>query len=154
MGKDKGRQVVEGNGAEYTQARKKMKRHEEIHVQRPIVRVLAQIEGWTRQLTFFHVPNQLLRRPDIRKIYSGLGVRSGVPDLPIALPGGKTLWVELKYGGNGLSEDQSEFMDRLKALGHITHVIDSSDAVDAQRQLFDLLAEHGITDFRLRNPNE
>ena len=154
MGKGGNRHIVEGESGAYSQAKRKIKRHEEIHVQRPIVRVLAQIEGWTKQLTFFHVPNQLLRRPYIRKIYAGLGVRSGVPDLPIALPGGKTLWVELKYKGNGLSDDQNEFMGRLKALGHITHVIDAKDAVDAQRQLFDLLAAHGLTDFRLRNPRE
>ena len=87
----------------YTKAKKPMVRHEETHVQRPIVRLLAQIEGYTRQLTFAHIPNQLLRRPDLRKIFHGLGVRSGVPDLIIPIGGGRTIWCELKYDGASIS---------------------------------------------------
>lgn len=153
--KSSGIKIITGaGGKEYTKAKKPMVRHEETHVQRPIVRLLAQIEGYTRQLTFFHIPNQLLRRPDLRKIFHGLGVRSGVPDLSIPISGGRTIWCELKYDGQAVSADQSEYMDKLRALGHIVEIIDAKDSQDAQNQMFAILAKYGITDFKLRGPNE
>lgn len=145
--------VIQGaGGQEYTKAKKPMVRHEETHVQRPIVRLLAQIEGYTRQLTFAHIPNQLLRRRDLRKIFHGLGVRSGVPDLIIPIGGGRTIWCELKYDGQPVSADQSEYMDKLRALGHIVEIIDAKDSQDAQNQMIALLAKYGIADFRLKVP--
>lgn len=143
--------LIQGvGGKEYTQSSKRPVRHEENKVQRPLVRLLAQIEGYTKSLTFFHVPNQLLRRADLRKIFHGLGVRSGVPDLVIPISGGRTLFIELKYDGNGLSDDQDGYIAKLKALGHIVEIIDAKDSMDAQNQLFDILAKYGITDFRLK----
>lgn len=142
--------VLGEGGVEYPQAKVKRRRPEETHVQRPIVKILAKIEAWTGSLTYFHVPNQLLRTAKMRKIYGGLGVRAGVPDLPIVLSGGRTLWLELKYNGNGTSDAQDGFLDRLRALGHIVEVIDATDAHDAQEQFFAVLANHGMTDFRLR----
>lgn len=141
--------VVGEDGQEKVK-RGKIIRHEEIHVQRPIVRVLWQIEAWTRQLTFFHVPNQLLRTSKLKKIFHGLGIRPGVSDLPILLPGGRTIWLELKFKGGEMSEKQDKFADRARALGHIVATIEAADSMDAVKQLYALLAEHGLTDFRLR----
>lgn len=145
------RKVIEGaGGQEYTVSKKKRVMHEESKVQRPLVGILAKIEAYTKKLTYFHVPNQLLRRSDLKKIFSGLGVRSGVPDLVVPIEGGKTLFIECKYNGNGASDDQSAYMEGLKRLGHIVYVIDAKDSHDAQNQLFAILEEHGITDFRLK----
>ena len=146
--------IVEGGGVEYPQSAKKSVRHEENKVQRPLVRVLEKIESYTGLLTFFHVPNQLLRRSDLRKIFAGLGVRSGVPDLVIPIGGGKTLWVELKYNGNGTSDKQDDYLATLRKLGHLVEIIDAKDSHDAQEQLFAVLAKHGIADFRYVHPNE
>lgn len=145
--------VIQGpGGEEYTAAKRKYTRHEEIHVHRPIVRLLMQIEAYTRQLTFFHVPNQLLRRTDLRKLFSGLGVRSGVPDLSIPISGGRTIYLELKFNGNDASPDQSSYMDKLRALGHIVEIIDAKDSKDAQEKMIALLTKYGIVDFRLKAP--
>ena len=147
--------VVQGTGGEeYTVSKKKISRHEENKIQRPLVKVLEKIEAYTGMLTFFHVPNQLLRRSDLRKIFHGLGVRAGVPDLPIPISGGRTIWLELKYNGNKTSDKQDEFLDRLRKLGHIVEVIDAKDSLDAQNQLFEILARHGLNDFRYVHPND
>lgn len=146
------RQVVEAGDFAYTQAKAKPKHHEETVVQRPLVRILEKIEGYTGLLTFFHVPNQLLRRKDLRKIFHGLGVRSGVPDLVIPLTGGRTLFIELKFGNNDTTETQDKYIQNLRRLGHLVEVIAAKDSMDAQNQLFDILAKHGLTDFRFVHP--
>lgn len=127
-----------------------MVRHEEIHVQRPIVAILWKIEAYTHKLTFFHVPNQLLRTSKLRKIFTALGIRPGVCDLPILIAGGRTIWLELKYNGGRLSGDQDSFADRARALGHIVEVIDATDSLDASKQLYALLEKYGIKDFALQ----
>lgn len=142
--KKAGRVLVESGNAEYTQSKRKYHRHEENKVQRPIVRILSQIEAYTGLLTYFHVPNQLLRRSDIRKIFAGLGVRAGVPDICIPIGDGKTIWLELKYNGNATSDGQDEYIKKLKALGHVVEIIDAKDEQDAQRQLFELLERHNV----------
>lgn len=148
------RVLVGGEGGEYTQSTRKVTRHEENKVHRPLVRILEKIEAYTGTLKFFHVPNQLLRRSDLRKIFHGLGVRSGVPDLVIPIGGGRTLWLELKYGTNTTTDDQDQYLNDLRRLGHIVEVITAKDSQDAQEQLFAILAKYGIADFRYVHPND
>lgn len=146
--------LVIGEGSEYTASPRKPKRHEENIIQRPLVRILEKIESYTGLLTFFHVPNQLLRRSDLRKIFHGLGVRSGVPDLVIPIGGGRTLWIELKYGKNDTTDDQDAYLNTLRRLGHLVEIIKAKDSHDAQEQLFAILAKYGIADFRYVHPTD
>lgn len=152
------RKVIETAGGEsYTAAKKPQVRHEEIKVHRPLVRLLAQIEAYTRVLTFFHIPNQLLRRSALKKIFAALGVRSGIPDLCIPIAGGRVIWIECKHGKpesgeKALTDDQGIMVGKLRALGHDVYVISALDSHQAQEQLYAILERHGITDFRLRGP--
>lgn len=124
--------------------KRKMVRHEEIHVQRPIIEVLKALEAYTKQLTFFHVPNQLLRRQALKMVFAALGVRSGVPDLVICLTGGRVLFVELKYGKNKTSDKQDGFIATLGILGHLVEVIAAEDGPSAIKQLYAILIKHGV----------
>ncbi len=51
--------------------------------------------------------------------------RSGFPDLVIALPAGRTLWVELKSSRGRMSAAQNRWRMMLLHLGHEHHVIRS-----------------------------
>lgn len=147
--------LVEGaSGQEYTRSKKPAKRHEENQVQKPIVRILRQIEEYTGLLTFFHVPNQLLRRSDLRKIFFGLGVRAGVPDIVIILKTGQVIWLELKFDGNDTSDKQDEFIGKLQSSGQIVEIIDAKNSHDAQEQLFAILAKYGLTQFKFIHPKD
>lgn len=131
--KSSGRKIVQAGG-EYVRAKKPPERKEEIHVLRPLVKVLYDLESYTKALTFFHIPNELLRRSVMKRIFYHLGVRAGVPDLVILLRGnqqgasggvlpaglhgaaggggvsvndgsqGKAIFIELKYGKPGKGE--------------------------------------------------
>jgi hypothetical protein len=142
--------LIEGPGGERVAGHKR-KRPEETKVHRPVVSLLRTIESYTRQVLTIHVPNQLLNQSKYRKIYYGLGVRAGVSDLIIPIKGGITLYVELKYNGQPLSEDQIKFIADMTFLGHgpNIYVIDAKDPADAEAQLKAILAKYDITDFRL-----
>lgn len=49
----------------------------------------------------------------------------GLLDLVIALPEGRTIWVELKTKGHKTTKDQKRTILRLQYLGHHTHVVRS-----------------------------
>src|SRR5262245_48130732 len=49
----------------------------------------------------------------------------GTPDFVVALPDGKTLWVEGKTGVNKLTPSQQQRMAMLRRLGHNTAVVRS-----------------------------
>lgn len=148
MSKKKIPAVVQGRGGQlYTKSKKPKKRNEEVHVQRPIVRSLLQIEKFTGKLTFYHVPNQMMRTKSIRIIMAALGVRAGVPDLVICLGGGVTIYLELKYKDGKTNKNQNEYMDKLIELGHNVYVLEAGDSMEACRKLHEILAEHGLTDF-------
>ena len=55
----------------------------------------------------------------------------GWPDRIVALPDGKTLWVELKRPGGKTTPLQDKVHKELKDRGHIVHVIDSKEGIDS-----------------------
>lgn len=131
--------------------KKKMGRPEEI-VQRACVTLLQTIENLTRRLSFFHIPNQLLRTMVLRVVYAALGVRAGVPDLVILMEGGRIIFVELKINPNKTnvppkhltSSDQDDFHAILIRLGFTVYVLAARNTVDAQNQLLVILEEQGF----------
>lgn len=134
-------------------AKKRMARPEEI-IQRPLIKMLQQINMLTGgKVYFFHIPNQLLNKSSLRKIYHGLGIQSGIPDLVIMFQGGKTIFIELKAdrtkGGTkkpSTTEKQDEVHDALRNLGFNVYVLAARDAVEAQKKLLAILEENGLRD--------
>lgn len=47
----------------------------------------------------------------------------GVPDFIIALPNGRTIWVECKRPGEKLSSAQQNFAAEMAKLGHTVHIV-------------------------------
>ena len=54
----------------------------------------------------------------------------GYPDRICLLPGGVTIWVELKSKGEQLRAVQKIRITRLLKIGHVVHICDSKEAID------------------------
>lgn len=54
----------------------------------------------------------------------------GYPDRAVLLPGGVTMWVELKSTGEKPSKLQRERFREMESIGHSVAVLDSKEAVD------------------------
>lgn len=52
------------------------------------------------------------------------GVKAGVPDIHLPVPVGRNcgLWIEMKAGRNGVTPEQSDWIDALSAVGHACYV--------------------------------
>jgi len=55
----------------------------------------------------------------------------GVPDRIVLLPGGRTVYVEMKAPGRKLTPLQERWADILRGLGHRVYMLDSVEAIDA-----------------------
>ncbi|MBD0844873.1 VRR-NUC domain-containing protein [Pectobacterium versatile] len=67
-----------------------------------------------------HIPNEGKRGPKAARDAKRLGVRTGVPDLFLALPRGgyAGLWIEMKSKGGKLSDKQEVWLNRLEDVGY------------------------------------
>lgn len=54
----------------------------------------------------------------------------GVPDRIVILPGGRTVFVELKSPGKPLQPLQRRWAKKLQALGHLVYKIDSEEDIE------------------------
>lgn len=54
----------------------------------------------------------------------------GVPDRIVILPGGRTVYVEMKSPGKPLEPLQAKWAKVLRSLGHVVYKIDSNDDID------------------------
>jgi hypothetical protein len=137
--------LIEGeNGFMQVVAAVSPKQYEENEVHLPIARILEKIEAAGVPLLFFHIPNGGKRTKAAAGRLKAMGVKAGMPDIPIVLPEGRMLWIELKYTGSYLRKDQKAIHAKLRALGHIVITITATDSHDAQRQIFKVLDEHGV----------
>lgn len=68
---------------------------------------------------FFHVPNGGGRSKVEGAILKAMGVKAGVADFVIVLPGGRIGFLELKADKGALSQSQREFRDKVRGLGCI-----------------------------------
>lgn len=71
-----------------------------------------------KQLKLHHSPNGGKRNEIEAAKFKRMGVRAGFPDLWISLGDGKTGFIELKFGKNGLTLSQQNYRDFLKKEGH------------------------------------
>ena len=88
----------------------------------------------------FAIPNEGTRR---RKGSSMVGVKSGWPDIGIAVPSAKMIWVELKIKGNKQQPNQLEIEQKLKKLGHHYHLVTVEHEYQVAAMLEGILAAHG-----------
>lgn len=73
------------------------------------------------------------------------GARPGRPDIELLLPGGKTIFVELKRKKGGrLSPHQQQEIANLEGLGFETRVLRVADEADGIDQVIGLLVENGV----------
>jgi hypothetical protein len=70
---------------------------------------------------FWHTPNGGYRSPVEAKIFKGLGVKAGMPDV-LALHRAQLYALELKHGRGRLSPAQVQMLRVLEAAGAITGV--------------------------------
>ena len=65
----------------------------------------------------YAVPNGGHRHIRVAVRLKAEGVKRGVPDLHIMMPGGRLVYLELKIKGGSLSSDQKAFRDMARTLG-------------------------------------
>ena len=72
----------------------------------------------------YAIPNGGSRHPVEARNLKRQGVKSGVPDIHLALPKGKYhgLYIELKVGKNKTSKNQDEWLERLSKAGYAVAV--------------------------------
>lgn len=78
----------------------------------------------------FAIPNGGYRTPTTARYMKAEGVQSGVPDMFLAVPKGKThgLWIEMKNGKAGrVSDKQTEMMQLLWDQGYDCRIARSMD---------------------------
>jgi hypothetical protein len=102
----------------------------EAALHRSVVELLALYAG-RGLLAYAHVPNGGYRTPAEAGQFRSFGVRAGVPDLLLWLPGGKSFGIELKATSRNLSPAQVQWHSTLASLGHRIHVCRSIDEVEA-----------------------
>jgi len=84
-------------------------------IQRAAVQYLRIMEN-LGELTFFHVPNGGRRSRAEARIFKGLGVRAGVPDLVVLFPGGRCAFIEIKSNKGRLSTSQKAFKNTAESM--------------------------------------
>lgn len=123
--------------------KKKQGRPEEL-LQIKIVAFLRDLRAWTGDLTFTHVPFELLRTSVLRRIYWTLGCEAGVPDLMIFLKGGTTIFIELKAGRRKRTDKQKEWMDNIERLGFPAYTVNADTAKEGIDKVVNILRHHGL----------
>ena len=88
----------------------------EQQIQRAVVDYLRLLEN-LGELYVFNVPNGGWRSKAEAGILKSLGVRAGVPDLVLLLPGGKIAFIEIKAPGGRLSAAQKAFKNTAEYFG-------------------------------------
>ncbi len=117
-----------------------MSEHDE---QTELFRWLKSMEGQYPNLKYiFAIPNgaALAARSTKGKRFSlqasklkAEGMRRGVPDVCVPIPRGKYhgLWIEMKFGRNGLTQEQLDFLVALEIMGHKTCTCYGADEAKA-----------------------
>lgn len=107
-----------------------MKRPEQALQRRICDELLRPLERDGR-LSFYAVPNGGWRSPVEAGIMVGQGVRAGIPDLVVLLPGGRSIYAELKADKGRLSPRQALWRDRLQELGFAWCLVKSVEDMQA-----------------------
>ena len=103
-------------------------RHSELFIQASIIAYLRLV---LPHCVTWSTPNGVVAAPrEIAKL-KWTGLLPGMPDLAIALPAGRVLFLEVKRPGNYLEPVQRDVISHLRSLGHQVEVVHSIDEVKA-----------------------
>jgi hypothetical protein len=94
--------------------------------------VLRHLEQRAGNCYWFAIPNAARRSPGLAARMRAEGLRAGVADLAIMLPGGRTGWLELKNSKGRQSDAQAGFEAICGRLGHgyaVARTLDEAIAV-------------------------
>lgn len=109
--------------------RKRPRRHDEDDLQRATCRLFDT--KFAHRCFAFHVPNGGRRGKIEAARLVGMGVRAGVADWIVLLPGGKFAAIELKRADGGyLSGFQKAFRDRVEGLGGAWYLVRTIEEFD------------------------
>jgi|TARA_Y100000310_G_scaffold340907_1_gene438271 hypothetical protein len=97
------------------------RKHPEQDLQRVCADWLQILENQGK-LAFFHPPNGGWRSKVEAAIFTSLGVKPGVSDLCILMPGGRVGFIELKARAETPTDKQLDFMEKCQLLGIPTAV--------------------------------
>ena len=78
---------------------------------------------------FFHVPNGEARSAATGAKLKAMGVRRGVADFSITLPGGRSAYLELKRPGGRASPEQKQFRADAEAAGALYAIAETPEQV-------------------------
>ena len=97
--------------------------------------IQASIVAWLKLMVphcvTWSTPNGVVAAPrEIAKL-KWTGLLPGMPDLAVALPAGKVLFLEVNRPGNYLEPVQRAVISDLRSLGHQVEVVHSIDEVKA-----------------------
>lgn len=98
--------------------------------------IIAYIEAVVPRVLVWACPNGSRRTATGRPANAVPGLRKGAPDLICALPGGKTLFIEVKAPKGRASAEQEAFHGKLHALGHFCIIARDLDDV---RRAFEVI---------------
>lgn len=76
---------------------------------------------------YWHVPNGGKRSKPEAARFKQMGVKAGVADLVISMPGCRTGYMEIKAANGRLTEEQENFLAAMAANGNLTAVVRSLD---------------------------
>ena len=113
-----------------------MRNQIEAGIQRAIV---TYIRAVVKDCLVMAIPNGSQRTANGRPANAVAGMLPGAPDLVIALPDGKVLWLEVKAPKGRVQDSQVLVHEKLGEIGHAIHVVRSIDEV---KEIMDQL---GIT---------
>lgn len=101
----------------------------EFELQRAVVDLLRV--NATRGVIFFHCPNGELRSRRTGARLKAMGVRPGVGDLCLVLPGGHAAFLELKAAAGRMSPEQRVFRADCETIGAFYEVASSPEQAAA-----------------------
>jgi len=93
----------------------------------------------------FHVPNSVNTDARTGARLKAEGVKAGVADVAIMLPGRRILFVEFKVKGRYQSKAQKEFEATCTALGHLYILCTCAHEFEVIPKLRDILASYRYT---------
>ena len=93
-------------------------------------KAVAEFLNWTLKPPFFFTTFPSGGGGKVRGAQlKAMGLKAGVPDIYIAGPGGRTLWIELKTAQGRLSRVQGSIIGTLYLLGHQVEICRSVQEV-------------------------
>ncbi len=80
---------------------------------------------------FYSVPNEAKRSPQLAARLKAMGMRSGVADLVVLLPGGRSVFLEVKTATGKQATMQKLFEQRVTELGFVYQIVRSVQDVQS-----------------------